>query len=42
MHINVERNAQILDFVKFNDFFLVLCSHLCFPIENIAKERLPR
>ena len=41
MHINVERKSQILDFFKFNDFFPVLCSNLCFPIEKIAKAKFP-
>ena len=41
MHINVERKSQILDFVKFSDFFPVLCSNLCFPIEKIAKAKFP-
>ena len=32
MHINMERNSQILDFVNFYDFF---------PIEKIANEGFP-
>ena len=38
MQINVERNSQILDFVKFNDFFPVLCSHLCFQLKRKQRK----
>jgi len=41
MHLNLERNSQILDFDSLNDFYPVFCLQFCFLIEEITKGKKP-